>query len=97
MKKTPLIEVDASPKAKTTACAAAAAAELEGVPMGHAAGKVTPAEATQLMTDKYAPQTTKKILGQQGDRSPMNKLKQWLENWHRNRHRKDKIPLKCML
>jgi replication factor C subunit 1 len=34
--------------------------------------------------DKYRPVNCKSIIGQQGDRSNMNKLKIWLQNWNQN-------------
>ncbi|XP_065174937.1 replication factor C subunit 1-like isoform X2 [Sycon ciliatum] len=37
-----------------------------------------------LWVDKYRPRTLKQLIGQQGDRSNMNKLLKWLRNWHRN-------------
>lgn len=43
-------------------------------------------------TDKYKPQSTKDIIGQQGNDSPMNKLKQWLRNWHKTYNNKIKGP-----
>ena len=37
-----------------------------------------------LWVDKYRPLTLRQLIGQQGDRSNMNKLLKWLRNWHRN-------------
>ena len=37
-----------------------------------------------LFVDKYKPVNCKSIVGQQGDRSNMNKLKMWLREWNRN-------------
>jgi len=37
-----------------------------------------------LWVDKYKPANCKAIIGQQGDRSNMNKLKLWLKDWNRN-------------
>lgn len=34
-----------------------------------------------LWVDKYKPKTTKQIVGQQGDKSVVNKLLKWLKNW----------------
>lgn len=34
--------------------------------------------------EKYKPDSTKKIIGQQGDKSNVNKLKFWLTNWYKN-------------
>ncbi|KAL1418590.1 hypothetical protein MTO96_005625 [Rhipicephalus appendiculatus] len=42
----------------------------------------TPAE---MWVDKYKPQTTKQIIGQQGDKSNCGKLLLWLRNWHKSR------------
>ena len=36
---------------------------------------------TELWVDKYRPLASKNIIGQQGDRSNMNKLKTWLRDW----------------
>ena len=37
-----------------------------------------------LWVDKYKPTNCKSIIGQQGDKSNMNKLKIWLRDWNRN-------------
>ena len=39
-------------------------------------------EETELLVDKYKPSNCKNIIGQQGDRSNMNKLKVWLRDWN---------------
>ena len=39
---------------------------------------------SQLWVDKYRPLASKNIIGQQGDRSNMNKLKIWLQSWNIN-------------
>ena len=39
---------------------------------------------TELFVDKYKPVHCKNIIGQQGDRSNMNKLKTWLHDWNKN-------------
>ena len=42
-------------------------------------------EPEQLMwVDKYRPQSTKQIIGQQGDKSCVKKLLKWLQDWERN-------------
>jgi hypothetical protein len=41
-------------------------------------------EDTELLVDKYRPLTCKSIIGQQGDRSNMNKLRIWLTDWNKN-------------
>ncbi|KAL1465882.1 hypothetical protein WDU94_005408, partial [Cyamophila willieti] len=51
--------------------------------------QATPQVATSssgftLWVDKYKPKTTKQIVGQQGDKSVVNKLTKWLKNWHIN-------------
>lgn len=38
----------------------------------------------ELWVDKYRPTASKAIIGQQGDRSNMNKLKIWLRDWNSN-------------
>ena len=37
-----------------------------------------------LWVDKYRPQSTRSIIGQQGDRSNAKKLSIWLQNWNKN-------------
>lgn len=37
-----------------------------------------------MWVDKYKPLTTKQIIGQQGDKSNVQKLKHWLEKWRSN-------------
>merc|ERR1719300_1669575 len=39
---------------------------------------------TELFVDKYKPSNCKGIIGQQGDKSNMNKLKNWLNGWNGN-------------
>lgn len=39
---------------------------------------------SHLWVDKYKPTTTKQIIGQQGDKSCVNKLITWLKSWYRN-------------
>ena len=39
---------------------------------------------SSLWVDKYAPTTTKQIIGQQGERSNVKKLIKWLSNWFSN-------------
>lgn len=41
-----------------------------------------------LWSVKYAPESSKKIIGQNGAKSNMNKLKNWLESWHANVRRR---------
>lgn len=38
-----------------------------------------------MWVDKYKPQTTKQIIGQQGDKSNCAKLLLWLRNWYKSR------------
>ena len=40
-----------------------------------------------MWVDRYRPKTTKQIIGQQGDKSCVNKLKRWLRDWHMHRER----------
>ncbi|CAL1601443.1 unnamed protein product [Knipowitschia caucasica] len=40
--------------------------------------------ASLLWVDKYRPQSLKTVIGQQGDQSCANKLKRWLQNWHKS-------------
>ncbi len=37
-----------------------------------------------LWVEKWKPQTSKKIIGQQGEKSNVNKLTAWLNNWYKN-------------
>jgi len=37
--------------------------------------------STSLWVDKYRPKTSKQLIGQQTDKSPTNKLLEWLKNW----------------
>jgi replication factor C subunit 1 len=37
--------------------------------------------------DKYRPKSTKEIIGQQGEKSNVKKLGQWLENWHQQQNK----------
>ena len=51
---------------------------LVGASVGSGSGE------TELFVDKYKPSNCKGIIGQQGDKSNMNKLKNWLNDWNRN-------------
>merc|ERR1719282_840364 len=42
------------------------------------------AGATELWVEKYRPLSSKNVIGQQGERSNMNKLKIWLRDWNSN-------------
>ncbi|XP_040061824.1 replication factor C subunit 1 isoform X1 [Ixodes scapularis] len=44
-----------------------------------------PSAQGQMWVDRYRPQTTKQIIGQQGDKSNCHKLRLWLQNWHKSR------------
>ncbi|XP_043220724.1 replication factor C subunit 1-like [Amphibalanus amphitrite] len=50
---------------------------------------------TQMWVDKYKPKSSKNIIGQQGDKSAMNKLKQWLQRWHRFHSGPNKVKVKA--
>ncbi|KAF0297053.1 Replication factor C subunit 1 [Amphibalanus amphitrite] len=50
---------------------------------------------TQMWVDKYKPKSSKNIIGQQGDKSAMNKLKQWLQRWHRFHSGANKVKVKA--
>lgn len=41
-------------------------------------------ETFSLWVDKYKPTNVKQIIGQQGEKSSVNKLLKWLKNWHSN-------------
>ena len=38
-----------------------------------------------MWVDKYRPRSIKQIIGQQGDKSNMRKLMNWLRDWDKNR------------
>jgi len=60
-------------------------------PKTEAVARTGPIE-TELWVDKYKPASCKGIIGQQGDRSGMNKLKIWLRDWNSNHlHRTGKV------
>lgn len=46
----------------------------------------------QLWVDKYKPGNLKQIIGQQGEKSNVNKLVKWLKNWFNNHSGNKKIP-----
>ncbi|CAG2163081.1 unnamed protein product [Oppiella nova] len=50
--------------------------------------KSLPQKVSDLWVDKYTPESTKQVIGQQGDRSCVNKLLKWLSNWHKNLDKK---------
>lgn len=45
---------------------------------------VEPSDEHWLWVEKYKPTNTKKIIGQQGDKSNVRKLTNWLNNWYKN-------------
>jgi len=45
-------------------------------------GKSSESSSSQWV-DKYRPTTIKQVVGQQGDKSCLNKLIKWLRNWHK--------------
>ena len=49
-----------------------------------ASGQGTGSGETELLVEKYKPSNCKGIIGQQGDRSNMNKLRRWLLDWNKN-------------
>lgn len=51
-----------------------------------------------LWVDKYKPSSLKQIIGQQGEKSNVNKLVKWLANWYNNQSGKKKLtkPSKCI-
>lgn len=49
-----------------------------------------PLEENVSWTEKYKPKDLKSIIGQQGEKSNMNKLLNWLKNWYKYHHSKDK-------
>lgn len=42
-------------------------------------------EPSLMWVDKYRPRSLKQIIGQQGDKSNMRKLMNWLRDWDKNR------------
>lgn len=49
-----------------------------------------PLEGNISWTEKYKPKDLKGIIGQQGEKSLMNKLLNWLRNWYKYHNRKDR-------
>src|SRR5690606_17816596 len=49
---------------------------------------IEPRPVSDLWVDKYKPTSSKQVIGQQGDRSPLNKLIKWLRYWHKNLDKK---------
>nr|XP_002119665.2 replication factor C subunit 1-like [Ciona intestinalis] len=78
--KPPKIEMSSSQSSQTSANSQGSLSSLP------ASQKLVAGNNThQLMwVDKYKPKTIKQIIGQQGASSNMNKLLQWLRNWHSN-------------
>lgn len=50
------------------------------------------AEPSSLLVDKYKPTTLKGIIGQQGDKSNMKKLMNWIQNWSKHHCTGSKAP-----
>lgn len=50
-----------------------------------------PSEENISWTEKYKPKDLKSIIGQQGEKSNMNKLLNWLKNWYKYHGGKDKV------
>ncbi|XP_071854658.1 replication factor C subunit 1-like isoform X1 [Apostichopus japonicus] len=50
----------------------------------HKSSSGQPQASTQMWVDKYKPNNSKQIIGQQGDRSNAKKLTKWLQRWHDN-------------
>ncbi|GAB6018816.1 replication factor C subunit 1 [Chamberlinius hualienensis] len=58
--------------------------------IGHTAKPSADIKSTLMWVDKYKPTGTPQIIGQQGPRSNVQKLKQWLTNWFKNNRGSDK-------
>ena len=57
----------------------------DNIPIPKASCDQSKREPEQLMwVDKYRPQSTKHIIGQQGDKSCVKKLLKWLQDWEQN-------------
>ena len=57
----------------------------DSIPLPKGSREQPKREPEQLMwVDKYRPQSTKHIIGQQGDKSSVKKLLKWLQDWERN-------------
>lgn len=54
---------------------------------------------SNLWVDKYKPTNLKQLIGQQGDKSNVKKLLNWLQNWKKNHSGKTKLhrPSKCFI
>ncbi|XP_075211056.1 germ line transcription factor 1 [Lycorma delicatula] len=48
-------------------------------------------QVSNLWVDKYKPTSIKQLIGQQGDRSNVKKLLNWLQNWKKNHSVKTKL------
>ncbi|CAF0787651.1 unnamed protein product [Adineta ricciae] len=51
--------------------------------------KTTTDDSTLLWVDKYKPRTIKQLIGQQGDKSPVQKLIIWLRDWYQHHSQSD--------
>ncbi|CAF3688927.1 unnamed protein product [Adineta steineri] len=51
--------------------------------------KLTIDESTLMWADKYKPQTIKNLIGQQGEKSCVQKLTVWLRDWYKHHGRSD--------
>lgn len=79
-KKAPAVKgLGPSPAKKSGVCSAIA----EAVPS--ASNSQRSQTSAEMWVDKYKPQSTKQIIGQQGDKSNCSKLLTWLRSWHKNR------------
>ena len=56
---------------------------------------VSESPPSSLLIDKYRPRTLNSIIGQQGEKSIMSKLKKWLEDWDMN-HMKRSTEKHCL-
>ncbi|XP_078584949.1 replication factor C subunit 1-like [Branchiostoma floridae x Branchiostoma japonicum] len=81
-KKSPPKKSPNKPEPAATTRKPVASSSRVGSPKKPAASLTTDSpEPSLLWVDKYKPQTTKAIIGQQGDRSNVKKLLKWLQTW----------------
>ncbi|XP_048590170.1 replication factor C subunit 1 isoform X2 [Nematostella vectensis] len=78
----PASSQDQAENSQQTASQSSTLSPLTQTPTG---SPVVKAEASLMWVDKYKPSGIKQIIGQQGDKSNMRKLLNWVRNWHKNR------------
>ena len=72
-----------SPTKRKSSEPLANASEKKSRTEAHSNGR-QPLRESDLWVDKYRPTSTRQVIGQQGEKSCVNKLLKWLTNWHNN-------------